>query len=230
MKKLNVKRMLNLRSFALAGIFAFALFTVSCDKADDLPEPMFMEDNVELKKGRPETKPGAPAPGEASIATIAQAAGFTKLVDALQYVDEELNVGLVELFAEGTDQYTVFAPTDAAFNALFATAESVLSLPAGSITSVRALPANVVLAVLQYHVVEGRRAANSVVPPRGTRTIETLLGATFSVNTSKMIYAVGNTASIETPNISASNGIIHIIDTVLLPITTEQLIEILLSL
>ncbi len=230
MKKLNVRRMLNLRSFALAGIFAIAVFTVSCDKADDLPEPMFTGDNIELKKGRPETKPGAPAPGEASIASIAEAAGFTKLLDALQYVDEELSVGLVDLFSEGKDQYTVFAPTDDAFNALFRTAESVLGLNEGDITSVRALPANVVLTVLQYHVVEGRRAANSVVPPTGTRTIETLLGATFSVNTSKMIYAVGNTASIETPNISASNGIIHIVDAVLLPITTEQLIDILLSL
>ncbi len=230
MKKLNVKRMLNLRSFALTGIFAIAVFAVSCDKADDLPDPMFMEDNVELKKGRPDTKPGAPAPGSESIAEIAIDNGFTKLVDALQYVDEELEVGLVNLFLEGKDQYTVFAPTDAAFNALFATAESVLELPAGSITSVRALPAEVVLAVLQYHVTEGRRAANSVVPPRGTREIETLLGATFSVNTSKMIYAVGNTATIETANISASNGIIHVIDAVILPITTEQLIEILLSL
>jgi len=67
-------------------------------------------------------------------------------------------------------------------------------------------------------VAEGRRAANSVVPPNGSRTITTLLGETFSVDTEANITAIGNTATITGPNQSASNGIIHIIDTVLLPI------------
>ncbi len=69
-----------------------------------------------------------------------------------------------------------------------------------------------------YHVVEGRRAANSVVPPKNDKNIETLLGVNFMVDPEATIHAVGNTAMIETADISASNGIIHIIDTVLLPI------------
>lgn len=229
MKKLNVKRMLNLRSFALVGIFAIAVLAASCNKQDDMPEPMYQD--VQLKKGKPDDVPrAAPKKGDMTIAALAGDKGFTLLLDALSYVDEELNVGLVPLFSEGKDQYTVFAPTDDAFKALFRTAESVLGLSEGDITSVRALPADVVLTVLQYHVVEGRRAANSVVPPTGEKVIETLQGGTFSVDADGYITAVGNGAAIILPNNSASNGIVHAIDAVILPITTETLIEILESL
>ena len=49
--------------------------------------------------------------------------------------------------------------------------------------------------------------------------IETLLeGASFKVDNEKVIWAVGNTANIIDANISASNGIIHVIDAVILPI------------
>ncbi len=224
MKKLNLKRMLNLRSLALVGIFAVAILATSC--SDEMPEPAFQ--SVELKKGKPEA-PGQGVPnGEVSIAEVAIGNGFTKLVDALFYVDEELDAGLVSLFLEGKDQYTVFAPTDEAFMALFGVAEDYLGLPDESITSVRVLPAEVVLAVLQYHVTDGRRAANSVVPKNGSRTIETLLeGATFSVNPDLSIDAVGNSANIEAANIFATNGIVHVIDAVILPITLGDLTAIL---
>jgi uncharacterized surface protein with fasciclin (FAS1) repeats len=151
----------------------------------------------------------APAPGNTSIAGIAVGAGFNELVSALIYVDTELDAGLVNLFANGTDQYTVFAPTDEAFQNLYA---------ALNIDSITDLPAPLVRDVLLYHVAEGRRAANSVVPRRGTREITTLLGSSFSVTPSAGINAIGNTGNITTANISASNGIIHVIDTVLLPI------------
>lgn len=48
--------------------------------------------------------------------------------------------------------------------------------------------------------------------------METLLGLNFTVDPEATIHALGSTASIKTANISASNGIIHVIDTVLLPI------------
>lgn len=151
----------------------------------------------------------APAPGNSSIAGIAVNGGFNELVNALVYVDSELNTGLVDLFANGTDQYTVFAPTDQAFQNLYA---------ALNVSSITELPAPLVRDVLLYHVTEGRRAANSVVPKRGTREITTLLGSQFSVTPTGSINAIGNTATITAANISASNGIIHVIDTVLLPI------------
>jgi uncharacterized surface protein with fasciclin (FAS1) repeats len=154
--------------------------------------------------------PGPNAPGEDPIAAIAIEAGFSELVGALVYVDEELGAGLVALFLNGTDQYTVFAPTNAAFEALY------VALGVDGITD---LPAELVLDVLLYHVAEGRRAANSVVPPVNDRVITTLLGETFTVNSAGVITDIaGQSVNIVTPNISASNGIIHVIDTVLLPL------------
>jgi uncharacterized surface protein with fasciclin (FAS1) repeats len=159
---------------------------------------------IVVGEGRP-----AQAPGTETIATIAVNANFTELVGALAYVDAELNTGLVNLFSTNSGQFTVFAPTNQAFEDLYS---------ALNINGIEDLPADLVLSVLQYHVVEGRRASNSVLPRVGQRTITTLLGATFSVNTQGVITAIGNSAAITTADISASNGIIHIIDTVILPI------------
>jgi uncharacterized surface protein with fasciclin (FAS1) repeats len=155
----------------------------------------------------------APAPGPDSIAEIAIGAGFTELVGALVYVDEELDAGLVDLFLNGTDQYTVFAPTNEAFEDLY----DFLG-----ITEISDLPPELVLDVLLYHVTEGRRAANSVVPPRAPRTVTTLLGATFSVDrTGTITDLFGQEVNFVDPalvDVSASNGIIHVVDTVLLPL------------
>ncbi len=161
----------------------------------------------------------APPPGTDPIAAIAIAAGFDELVSALVYVDAELGVGLVDLFLEGKDQYTVFAPTDEAFEELYGLLSVVLGTSIDEITD---LPADVVLDVLLYHVTEGRRAANSVVPRRNVRTITPLLGERFYVRTNATIRD-GLTgirsadAQIVAADISARNGIIHVINQVIVP-------------
>ena len=181
-------------------IAAFLLTFTSCEKEDLLVnEP----ETSQLKRGS-----RAPAPADQSIAEIAIGAGFSELVGALAYVDEEQDAGLVDLFLNGTDQYTVFAPTNDAFEALYEALE---------IDEITDLPAELVLDVLFYHVTEGRRAANSVVPKKGKRTIKTLLEKTFDVKPDLSIEAIGNTANIAAADISASNGIIHVIDAVILP-------------
>lgn len=151
-----------------------------------------------------------PVKGSDSIATIAGEAGFTELVGALIYVDAELGTNLVGLFSEGTDQYTVFAPTNAAFQGLYS------DLGVGGIED---LDAELVLDVLLYHVTDGRRAANSVVPKSGERTITSLMGAKFTVDSGLDIDDLADRdADIVSANISASNGIIHVIDDVILPL------------
>lgn len=218
MKKLNLKNRLNFRSLVMVGIFSLAVVAVSCNKADDgyIPEEAFMAQDVELKKGK------ALQPGTETIAEIVVASSqadepqFTLLLAALEYT------GLTGVFTGG-DQYTVFAPTDEAFVNLVTAVSGLLDpdilANEGPFAAIDALLGEGTIAnVLLYHVAEGRRAANSVVPPRGIRTITTLLGATFTVGTDLGITAVGNTASIVNANISASNGIIHVIDTVILPI------------
>ena len=167
-------------------------------------------------------------PGTQTIADIVVASAsdgdepqFTLLLAALEYT------GLTGVFTGG-DQYTVFAPTDAAFEGLVEFVSQLLDSEGleifeneGAFAAVDYLLGDgTVENVLLYHVAEGRRAANSVVPrnARQDRKIQTLLGVEFSVNSSLGITAVGNTATIVDANISASNGIIHVIDTVILPI------------
>jgi uncharacterized surface protein with fasciclin (FAS1) repeats len=167
----------------------------------------------------------APAPAGQSIADIVVASAtneveadreFTLLLAAIEYIaatnpESALVAGLFD-----RAQYTVFAPTDAAFIDLVVALGVSAETPFADIDE--ALGAGTVEAVVSYHVVNGRRAANSVVPRVGTRTIQTLLGASFQVSPAGVITAIGNTASIGPADISASNGIIHVIDAVILPI------------
>lgn len=170
----------------------------------------------------------APAPGDQTIAGIvsesatADDAEFTLLLAALEYAE------LTEVFTGG-DQYTVFAPTDEAFGNLveFLSGLEDWDENLGPFEAIDALlGTDTVKNVLLYHVAEGRRAANSVVPrnSRGAdRTISTLLeGASFHVAFGGTITDIaGQEASIKDADITASNGIIHVIDTVLLPLSLD---------
>lgn len=202
---------------ALAG----ALVLAGC--TDSPVEPTLIAPEATLENR-------APAPGAQSIAEIVVASAsneaepeFTLLLAAIQYIaatnpESALIAGLFD-----NDQYTVFAPNDAAFLGLVGAVAGLLDAdvlasegPFAAIDDL--LGAGTVEAVVSYHVVEGRRAANSVVPRRGSRNISTLLGVNFQVSPSAQITAVGNTANIVAANVTASNGIVHVIDAVILPI------------
>jgi uncharacterized surface protein with fasciclin (FAS1) repeats len=153
----------------------------------------------------------APRPGSSTIAEVVVASSeaaepeFTLLLEALEYT------GLTGAFTGGR-QLTVFAPTDDAFEALLAELQ---------VSSIDQLPKGLVADVLLYHVVPGRRAANSVVPPVKDRRLNTLLsGASFSVDrTGEISTIAGQSVTIVAPNaVSARNGIVHVIDEVLLPL------------
>lgn len=195
--------------FVLLATFSLLLFSCSTEEAETMEDPSVydLSTNPSL-----EARSGNVAPGDDPIALIAIDGGFSELVGALEFVDANLNVGLVNLFLNGKDQYTVFAPTNEAFEELYTTL---------GVGSVEELDPQLVLNVLLYHVIEGRRGSNSVVPPKKPRAIETLLGVSFKVDPNANIQAIGNTANFESIDISASNGIIHVIDSVLLPIELE---------
>jgi uncharacterized surface protein with fasciclin (FAS1) repeats len=199
MKKIKLR----VSILTMSAVLGISVFMASCSK-EEMSAPMSNAQTSESSLGK-----AALPPGTDPIAQIAINAGFSELVSALTYVDASLNTGLVNLFMNGTDQYTVFAPTNQAFQNLYT---------ALGVTQITELPATLVRDVLLYHVAEGRRAANSVVPKVGTRKISTLLNVNFTVNPQAHITAIGNEANITTPNISASNGIIHVIDAVILPI------------
>ena len=111
----------------------------------------------------------------------------------------------------GTAKYTVFAPTNEAFAKLGLNASNVCT----------ALPRATLTNILLYHVTRGTRLAKRVLPREAgeSREIRTLLaGQSFEVNHSGVITtSSGNTSTIVATNIRASNGVIHVIDSVLIP-------------
>lgn len=129
-----------------------------------------------------------------TIVDVAVGAGsFDTLVAALQAAD------LVETL-NGEGPFTVFAPTDEAFAAL----------PDGALENLLANPTQLAK-VLTMHVVGGRATAADVV---GLTSVATVQGATLNVDTSNGVVIGG--ANVIKTDISASNGVIHVIDRVIL--------------
>lgn len=104
----------------------------------------------------------------------------------------------------GNGQYTVFAPTDAAFAAL--------GLDAGNIGS--AFPQSALTDILLYHVAKGRRMSKSVTKAKQVRTLQ---GSFVQVSGTTLTDAVGGMSTIETADVEAANGVIHVVSAVLLP-------------
>ncbi len=125
-------------------------------------------------------------------------ADFSTLVAAVSAA------GLVDtLKSEGP--FTVFAPTNAAFEAL----------PAGTVeTLLKPENKDQLVKILTYHVVPGNYPASTLVGKRGTLT--TAEGSTLHTNGRGASVKVEN-ATVTAADIMASNGVIHVIDTVLLP-------------
>lgn len=147
-----------------------------------------------------EAKPGysdAAKPGDMTIVGIVlQNDGEFDVLQAAVVA-----AGLVDAL-NGTKQYTVFAPTDAAFVATLGVADE-----AAAIAAVKALPVGTLTDILLYHVTNGRRNSNSVLAaPR----YQMLNGDTLT-------RAALSAAGLASTDISASNGIIHVINAVLMP-------------
>ena len=114
---------------------------------------------------------------------------------------------------DGRRQLTVFAPTDQAFLDLTGAATEE-----DAFNAVAALGLPAVKQVLKYHVAPGLRAAKQVVK---AKRIPTLLQGSFLTKargSAELTDATGRTITIASPNaVKASNGIIHVVDGVLLP-------------
>ena len=138
-----------------------------------------------------------------NIPSIATAAGqFNTLVAAVGAA------GLGEVLS-GPGPFTVFAPTDEAFK----------NLPAGTVESLLK-PENKqkLIDVLKYHVVSGRSYDNDAVKAGAAQS---LLGPSLNFSVSAKGIAV-NEAQVLAKNIEASNGVIHVIDSVLLPTSMSR--------
>jgi uncharacterized surface protein with fasciclin (FAS1) repeats len=138
-----------------------------------------------------------------SIAEIAVEDGrFTTLVAALDAA------GLVDTLA-GEGEFTVFAPTDDAFAAL----------PEGTVASLLEDPEGALKDILLYHVAAGVVPAETVVT---LDSVTTLQGEAVAINVADGQVKLNDSATVIITDIEASNGIIHVIDAVLLPPTMVE--------
>ena len=116
--------------------------------------------------------------------------------------------GLVETL-EGKGPFTVFAPTNAAFG----------KLPAGTVdTLVKPENKATLTKILTYHVVAGKLEASSLTDGRKLKTVE---GEELTIKKSgdkvMIVDAKGGSSTVTISNVNQSNGVIHVVDTVLMP-------------
>src|SRR6202790_755680 len=136
------------------------------------------------------------------IENAVNSADHTTLVAAVKAA------GLVETL-EGPGPFTVFAPTNEAF----------AKLPAGTVdTLVKPENKATLTKILTYHVVPGRLEASSLTDGKKLKTVE---GEELTVKKADgkvmIVDAKGGTSTITISNVNQSNGVIHVIDTVLMP-------------
>jgi uncharacterized surface protein with fasciclin (FAS1) repeats len=191
MSKSILKNLLVVATVGFASINTFtALPSFAETKAKDAKPAATTE------KKDPKTAPMAPTSSNTIVDVASGNKSFTTLVTAIKAA------GLVETLS-GKGPFTVFAPTDEAFKALPKGTLEMLLKPENKAKLVK---------VLTYHVVAGKVMAKDVKPGN----VKTVEGATFAVKTMGGKVMV-NTANVTQTDIPASNGVIHVIDKVILP-------------
>ncbi|HEX6229792.1 MAG TPA: fasciclin domain-containing protein [Solirubrobacterales bacterium] len=178
------------RIFLLAGcLLALAVGVAACGDDDD-----------ETTGGAATTEQanGTAASEEGTIVAVAQETpDLSTLVDAVVAAD------LVKTLEE-PGPYTVFAPTNAAFDALGEETLNNLLKPANK---------SELSEILTYHVVPGELTASEL---SDGQTLKTAQGDTLDVKVADSGVTV-NGATVEMPDVEASNGVVHVIDEVLTP-------------
>ena len=167
-------------SFAVVMAMGALLLTSSCKKEEDTPLKTITE-------------------------TAQTNSDFSILVQALTRSDLSTNYATV---LNGTGPYTVFAPTNAAFQSL------LTELNASSLNDI---PAATLEEVLKYHVVSGKVLSSQL---SNGQEVTTLQGGKFTIGLTggaKITDGQGRVTNITTTDLQCSNGVIHVVDRVLLP-------------
>jgi len=178
-----------MKSYLIVSLFAVLSLVLAASSPASAASQSTQGKSMTMKQHTPEPTQ--------TIVEIAAADGrFTTLVTAVQAA------GLVETLS-GEGPFTVFAPTDDAFAALpEGTLEKLLEDPEGDLKD-----------TLLYHVVPGKYMAEDVVKKN---RLETALGEKVKIDVEGKRVFIDNARVIIT-DIEASNGVIHVIDSVLLP-------------
>ena len=178
---------------AAAGSMAALLFLAGCSSSSDEPAA--------------ETTTAAATPSDAmteeamEVGTIVDVASanedFETLVAAVGAAD------LAETLS-GEGRFTVFAPTDAAFEALPEGLLDALLLPENK---------DVLTSILTYHVVSGEVTSDQLT----TGDVHTVEGEAITITTPDAKVVLNDSAEVTAVDVDASNGVIHVIDGVLVP-------------
>jgi transforming growth factor-beta-induced protein len=184
--------MKNLRILSLMSVLLFTAFTfTSCSKDEDDPMPT----NNNMSKSIVET-----ATSDAQFSILVDALVRANLVDALN----------------GAGPFTVFAPTNQAFEQLFAEL---------GVSSINEVPMEILTPVLLYHVVSAKATSADL----STGYINTIsnatqdgLGIVAYISTEGGVM-INNSVKVTTADIMATNGVIHVIDKVMLPPTVVDI-------
>jgi transforming growth factor-beta-induced protein len=176
------------------GFVVLATFAAGCTDDDEAAETTTttIVDDADADAAAESGTIAEVAAADGRFATLVAAVDAAGLGDALN----------------GDDELTVFAPTDDAFAAL----------PAGTVDDLLADPDGALTDVLTYHVVAGAVPASDVVTLDG-QMVETLNGQSVTISVDGDTVKV-NEATVIITDVEASNGVIHVIDAVLVPTTS----------
>lgn len=174
----------------VVAVGAFLFFANSDEEAEETDTTQTEEVVVEEEEAAPTQNIVDVVVSDPSFTTLAAAVQAANLVETLQ----------------GDGPFTVFAPTDDAFTA---------ALESLGITADELLASENLSGILTYHVVSGEFFAADVVTLDG-QSVETVNGQTVDISVRDGNVFV-NEAQVVTTDVVASNGVIHVIDSVLLP-------------
>jgi uncharacterized surface protein with fasciclin (FAS1) repeats len=174
----------------LLSLAAVAIVVSACSTTAATPAPV---------TPAPATAAPSMAPAMGDIVDVASKAGSFKTLLAAATA-----AGLVDTL-KGAGPFTVFAPTDEAFAAL----------PAGTLDGLLKDP-EALKKILLYHVVSGKVTADQVVK---LTSADSVAGPAIKIAVKDGKVVLNDSATVVTADVEASNGVIHVIDQVILPPT-----------
>lgn len=205
---------MNTRILALSVASAAVLGLAACNNNAETPAATEATPADTAAMAPASTDPmvggAAMSPNETIVANAAKASTLTTLVSAVQAA------GLAETLS-GPGPFTVFAPDNAAFEKVPAATRESLMAPAGKADLTK---------ILTYHVVPGRLTAADLATQAqangGRVALTTVEGGTLTavVNPDGSVTLTdeaGNTSRVTQSDVLQSNGVVHVIDTVVMP-------------
>lgn len=192
--------------FAMAIVFGFNVNNIS---AQEMKDDKMMDKKMMKKGDNPMVGGAAMFKTKDIVDNAVNSKDHTTLVAAVKAA------GLVDTL-KGKGPFTVFAPTNSAFDAL----------PAGTVdTLLKPENKTMLQNILKYHVVSGnfdsKAIAKAIKKGKGKATFKTVAGGTLtaSMNGKNLVLTdeKGGTSTVTIADVRQSNGIIHVVDSVLLP-------------